>query len=245
MCEENMSKENPNLHYGRMYDEDKYVRIRYEQYIRLLEPHIGRLKKNNSAVSILDIGGYTAELKRYLSPDVEYTLVDFDDEALEIARQRGAQVKKFNLDNDSLSILNRKFDIIVATEVLEHLKNPEKYLQEMQALLKKDGVVLISFPNENMIYHRLMSLFGYGVDMCAFELYKHLHLPTVAQSEKFVCTYFKILEKDYYINPSAKESRSEWLGSILTIFPDTFWAFLARTFPGLFARGVMFLAKNY
>lgn len=240
-----MSKDRPTLHYGRMYDEDKYVKLRYEQYARMLRPYIRMLRRNNTSVSILDVGGYTGELKRYLFQGTEYFLVDFDNGALEIAKQLGAHVRKLNLDNDSLKKLNRKFDIIVATETLEHLKNPEKHLQEMQTLLKEDGIVLISLPNENTIYHRLMCLLGYGIDMCAFQLHKHLHLPTIEQSEKFVGRYFKTLEKSYYINPGAKGSRSEWIGTITAKIPDAFWRFLAKALPGLFARGVIFVAKNY
>ncbi len=75
-----------------------------------------------------------------------------------------------------------KFDVVICTEVLEHLVDPVKMVANIKGLMNDNGVVLISLPNENSIYHRIMSLSGKGIDMCAFELYKHLHMPTISQS---------------------------------------------------------------
>ncbi|MBT9165202.1 MAG: putative S-adenosylmethionine-dependent methyltransferase [candidate division WS2 bacterium] len=224
----------PELHYGDL-STDKYVNKRLEKYGTLLKPYLV-----NGKNKILEIGCYTADLLSFLPSQVEYWGIDFDDKALEIAKQRGAKIVKCHLDVDELPITDR-FDIVVCTEVLEHLLNPIKMVDNIKKLMKDNGVTIISLPNENTLYHRVMSFFGKGVDMCAFELYKHLHLPTVRQSEEFVAKHFKIIKKDYYINPSAKGSRSEWLGNILTKIPDPFWEKMARLFPGLFARGVIFL----
>jgi 2-polyprenyl-3-methyl-5-hydroxy-6-metoxy-1,4-benzoquinol methylase len=227
---------NPNLHYGNV-DTDKYMRMRSEAFARMISP---KLKSNSK---ILEIGCYMASLLDFLPKGVDYYGVDFDDAAIEAARNKGAKVKKVDFNNQDIDF-GEKFDIVVCTEVLEHLMDPHKLMQKIRRLVKDDGYVLISLPNENMIYHRLMSFFGIGIDMCAFELYKHLHLPTIKQNRNFVQKYFRIIKTDYHINPSAKGSRIEIIGKLLTIFPDVFWYTLAKMFPGLFARGIILLCKK-
>jgi 2-polyprenyl-3-methyl-5-hydroxy-6-metoxy-1,4-benzoquinol methylase len=230
---------NPELHYGDMFERDKYVRQRYELYLNFLSPY---LKQD---IKILDIGGYRGELKDLLPKDIKYYLVDFDAKALAIAEKKGAKTKKLNFDEESISWTGQEpFDIIVATEVFEHLKDPRRHLKEIQKILKPDGVVLVSLPNENMLYHRIMSLLGFGNDYFAFKLYKHLHLPTIKQSREFLSTTFQIMKEDYYINVGAQSSRVEFLGKFFTLIPDQIWNKLAHFWPSGFARGTVFLLKK-
>lgn len=240
-----MEKFKANLHYGNIFKDDPYVRKRYEQYCHYILPKI------NEGTKILDVGGYMGDmfllLKQNHDKQFTYHLVDFDDKALETSRERGAQTYKVHLDTESIDkhFPGEQFDIILCGEVLEHTLDPHRHIQKIKELLKDDGTCVISLPNENSIFHRLMSVIGSGVDQCAFELYKHLHLPTISQSKNFVSEYFKVKDITYYINPSMKASRADWLGNLLTLFPDAFWYFLANTMPGLFARGVVFkLSKS-
>lgn len=227
-------QDRPQLHYGYMYDEDKYARLRLQKCASLLSDWI------IPGSRILEIGCYTAEMLNFLPKQTAYFGVDFDEAALEIARGRGAIVKHVNFDSAQIEF-DQPFDIVIATEVLEHLKNPEAMISQIKRLLKPGGVVLISLPNENTLYHRLLSLLGFGIDMCAFQLYKHLHLPTIKQSKAFVGRHFRIVKESFYTNPSCKGSRFEWLGRVLTLFPDASWEGLARLAPSLFARGVIFV----
>ncbi len=43
--------------------------------------------------------------------------------------------------------LHKKFDVIVAGDIIEHLYNPGLFLQNMKKHLKNDGVLFISTPN--------------------------------------------------------------------------------------------------
>lgn len=235
----NQTHPSPQLWYGDMYQEDKYADLRLQTYAKLLVPYLHEGSK------VLDIGCYTARLLDFLPKDkqIEYWGIDFDEKALEIAKQKGANVKYIKFDTEPI-LLEQKFDILVAGEVLEHLINPAKILEQMQQLIKPEGIVLISLPNECTIYHRIMCLFGKGVDSLAFKLYKHLHLPTIKQSEEFVGKYFKIIKKAYFVNPGGKGSRWEILGKITSLFPSSFWRWLGNLLPGLFARGVIFTCKN-
>jgi 2-polyprenyl-3-methyl-5-hydroxy-6-metoxy-1,4-benzoquinol methylase len=230
--------ESPQLWYKNVYENDKYADLRIQKYATLLTPYI------KEGVKILDIGCYTARLFDFLKKQnkIEYWGIDFDEQALAIAQQKGVIVHFVQFDTEPIPF-QETFDIIIAGEVLEHLINPAKLMEQIQQLLKPDGVALISLPNECTIYHRLMCVFGKGVDLCAFKLYKHLHLPTIKQSEQFVANYFRIVKKTYYINPGGKGSKWEVVGKITEKIPISFWMIIVNIAPTLFSRGTIFLCN--
>jgi 2-polyprenyl-3-methyl-5-hydroxy-6-metoxy-1,4-benzoquinol methylase len=224
---------NKTLVYGDMFHCDKYVRKRFGVYKDFLSPYLSK------GVRILDVGGYTGDLLLILPQRVNYTVVDFDKEALKIARGRGARVVCLDIETESLP-MREKFDIVVATEIFEHLKDPEKLLIQIKKSLKKNGILLASLPNECTLYHRIKVLLGLGIDGTAFAPYYHLHFPTLSQSETFLSRYFKILKKKYWFHkdPGGR------LGRLFSLFPDFVIASLTNFSPNLFARGVIYLGKN-
>jgi len=228
-------KGTPSLNYGNMFVEDPYAKRRVKQSFRLLRPYLHR------GVRVLDVGCYTADILLLFPDEVDYHGVDFDPRALEIAQQRGAQVQRVDFDNQDLPFGEEEFDIVLCLEVLEHLKDPRRHLRKMREVVKKDGVVLISLPNENTLYHRLRALLGYGPDSLAFHPFKHLHLPTIYQSRFLVSEFFNIQKEVYHINVGFHSTRLEFLGKFLATIPDWFWQSLADFWPSLFARGVIFL----
>lgn len=54
------------------------------------------------------------------------------------------------------------FDIILATEVIEHITNLDRFVKSAAKVLKPGGILLITFPNENLRekLYPLVSLFG-------------------------------------------------------------------------------------
>ena len=221
-----------HLQYGNMYQTDKYVRLRFETYMSLLSH---RLKKGTR---ILDIGCYVADFLKILPPYVDYYGIDIDTEALKIANNRGAHIVYANLE--SRLPFRSKFDVIIATEVLEHLKDPEKLMLQIRLLLDRNGVVLFSLPNECTLYHRIKVLFGKSIDGTGFSPNYHLHFPTIAQSRRFVGKHFKIVAERYWIHVGVGGEVERFLSMI----PEKFWIEVANLFPSLFARGVVFLCEK-
>lgn len=237
---------NADNHYGFIFKEDKYVRRRFQQYLSLIRDDI------KSEVSILDVGGYMGDLYEFMKirkidvSKVAYSIVDYDDSAMEVAKSRGVDTYKIDFNFQSIEevIGDKKFDIIICTEVLEHLLDPAKHIGSFSKLLKEGGKCIISLPNENTIFHRLYALFGMGIDHCVFELYKHLHFPTIKQSRTFVSKFMKLEKERYYINFGGVGSKMNWAGKLLRLLPDSIWQKIANIFPGLFARGIIFELKN-
>jgi 2-polyprenyl-3-methyl-5-hydroxy-6-metoxy-1,4-benzoquinol methylase len=233
--------EDPQSHYGiDEYSEDKYIQNRIKKGCALVYPF---LKKDSK---VLDIGGYDGSLESYLPSQVVYHLMDFDEEALNRAElKHNALTRKVKFDEGEMEWDGQLFDVIFCTEVLEHLKDPHRHLEEIKKMLKPGGRLLVSLPNENMLYHRIMSVFGMGIDMMAFDLYKHLHFPTIKQSNDLLEKYFKVTTREYYIVMSFKATRIERFGKLFNLIPDAVWQGLANLMPGMFARGIIFSCELY
>jgi SAM-dependent methyltransferase len=65
--------------------------------------------------------------------------------------------KKYSKKNKFINInklhkFKKKFDLIVATDVIEHIKNDKKEIIKISDLLKKDGHILITVPAFQILY---------------------------------------------------------------------------------------------
>lgn len=235
-------------HYGNLFD-DRFVTMRYAINLDLVK---AKIIDKKGKLSILDAGGYTADNLEFwkrsgiITKNIEYHVADYDIGVKKIVESRGGSYTFYDLNFDKLTELfpNKKFDLIICTEVLEHLLDPHRQMKYFQKLLKKDGNLLISLPNENTIIHRLYSLLGYGVDQFPFALYKHLHFPTIKQSRGFVSEYFKIIKSRYYYSIDAKSSKFGFLWIFSFILPEWGWRFLVNQFPSLLARGTVFYLEK-
>lgn len=62
--------------------------------------------------------------------------------------------------NEKLPFDDAKFDLVVCLEVIEHIEKAEQLLFEINRILKKDGLLLISTPNYAYFNVRLKILLG-------------------------------------------------------------------------------------
>jgi len=89
---------------------------------------------------------------------------------------RYSTAKKIDV-NEGFPYGNESFDLIWCSEVLEHLKEPEKVIIEMCQLLKKNGRIIITVPNS---YFWLMKLFYLmGLQPKDMQNSGHLHFFTL------------------------------------------------------------------
>ncbi len=113
------------------------------------------LKNDLSNTKILDVGcggGIVSEGIAKIGAIV--TGIDFVKANIEVAKKHSKKnnlkisyiVKDFEKDK-----INNKFDAIIIFEVLEHLDNWEKFLINIRSNLKKNGVLMISTINRNLI----------------------------------------------------------------------------------------------
>src|SRR5262245_55869415 len=96
----------------------------------------------------LDVGCGTGERTGELvkSAGVEYVGVDISDNAVREAQRRGVDARKID-DAASLPFDDNSFDAVICIEVLEHLFEPQRAVDEMRRVLSSGGKVIITVPN--------------------------------------------------------------------------------------------------
>jgi len=117
----------------------------------LLNYFQGRVKI--SGKMFLDLGcgfgGRTVEFQRVTSG--QYIGVDFDSRAaigaLRFARSIGARNVCFASGlGESLPFAGESFDVVLSYDVLEHVQNPKRTLEEVYRVLKPGGLFCVVFP---------------------------------------------------------------------------------------------------
>lgn len=63
--------------------------------------------------------------------------------------------------SDGIPFEDRKFDLVCAFEVLEHIPNDERIISEIGRVLRKDGVALVSFPLNMKFWNRYDEVVGH------------------------------------------------------------------------------------
>jgi SAM-dependent methyltransferase len=95
----------------------------------------------NNSLSCLDVGCGERPYE-YLFKNAKYTGLDVEDSG------RPINMKKpdFFYDGDQFPFNDEEFDMVICTQVLEHVPNPRLLLGEMARVCKRGGGVVVSLP---------------------------------------------------------------------------------------------------
>lgn len=98
-------------------------------------------------LKILEVGaGGGIWTNFFLKKGADITCVDINEKILKGNEELHPQAKFILADATTLR-LNEKFDLIFVKDVIEHIKDDEKFLSNMNYHLKKDGLILINTQN--------------------------------------------------------------------------------------------------
>ena len=116
---------------------------------------VGRLDKivdllpQDKKIKILDAGCGEGQLLLKIFERGYKNIYGVDITKIAIKQAEKRVKANFSLQNlENLNYENEKFDVVICTEVIEHIENYEKVLQELKRILKKNGLLIITFPNE-------------------------------------------------------------------------------------------------
>jgi ubiquinone/menaquinone biosynthesis C-methylase UbiE len=120
----------------------------------IFQRHVAAYKKAQEFVSgnLLEIGcgeGYGIE---YLKNHVDsYTAIDKFQDSIDRLKKKYSEIKFHQLEVPELSIFEENtFDTIISFQVIEHIKNDKKYLEEIKRVLKPSGKFICTTPNIEM-----------------------------------------------------------------------------------------------
>lgn len=178
---------------------------------------VGQMIEGERGV-VLDVGCGLACLEEILV-ECEYVGLDI--------KRHGLAPRSFvecDLNGErKLPFPSETFDIVVCTEVLEHLFYPDEIAKEIKRVLKPLGSGIIGLPNEFAIYHRLFILFGRNVMAES----GHHWMFDCGRAREFVRKNFRILKEERIPPVQLRFTKP-----------------LAEICPRLFARWIFFKVKK-
>ena len=163
---------------------------------------------------VLDIAsgaGYGTNLIATSAKQV--TGVDYSKEAIEYSKglYKSKNLEFIQGDAQNLPLDDKAFDVVVSLETIEHLQDPEKFVNEFSRVLKPGGVFIVSTPNDDEYIE--------GNEF-------HLHEFHLGDLRKLIQKYFKKSEFYYQGSYFAAGLYSEdvfknggyWQGSVAKTF---------------------------
>jgi SAM-dependent methyltransferase len=108
---------------------------------------------------VLDLGCRDGALTQAYVGGNEVVGVDADREALAEAERLGIETHWADLDQP-LDFPDAGFDVVVAGELLEHLRDPKRLVAEIRRVLRPGGTFVASVPNAYRLKGRLRFLAG-------------------------------------------------------------------------------------
>lgn len=93
-------------------------------------------------------GRYLNVLKEFF-PEASMSGSDISDKALQIAKGIQPDAQYIPMSDETVNLADKSFDLIISVEVLEHVKDVAKSINEIGRLLKPNGMVIISTPCAN------------------------------------------------------------------------------------------------
>lgn len=180
--------------------------------------------QNNKEQSILDIGCRDGALTHYaLSEKNTITGCDIDTDSLNYAKNRGINTVYMDLNGPWEELGEKKYDIVMAFEIIEHLYFPEKVLEKIKVHLKNDGYLIGSVPNAFSWMNRILLFFGIkkGTPLSDPTHINHFSYPELK-------SIFEHHFQEVEILPLTTKDR----------------LILAQTSPNLFSAGFLFMCKG-
>ncbi len=181
-------------------------------------------------VNVLDVGCATGEITDYLT-DINYTGIDIDKSNILEMKKRNLKVIEVDLSKE-IPKISKKFNVILMLDILEHLQNPATVIENSKNLLEKEGILLISLPNDYNFFNKIRFLLNKNINWDPFDPYGHLHIFPIKTGEMFLeQTGIKIVQSFFL-----ESTKPAFLGKhILKL--------LSKISPNNFSRGVLYICK--
>ncbi|MCO6492116.1 MAG: methyltransferase domain-containing protein [Phaeodactylibacter sp.] len=140
----------------------------YRNRYLFIQRNLGQLARERSFGRALNLGAgegdYDSMIAGYCGQLVS---CDINEQDVGYARALNAKVPNLEYrveDALNLSFEDNTFDLVISVEVIEHVGRPERMVEEIQRVLKPDGLALITFPSLDFPFtydpiNRLLSYF--------------------------------------------------------------------------------------
>lgn len=202
---------------GEEVNEKKYI---VDNYGRILETVrvLNRYLRANDR--LLDLGVYPGHIAIVLAKKMNvrvYGVALATSEVFE-RKMRKSQIDiiKSDLDRQHLSFNDETFQVVLCSEVIEHLDSPSRLIGEVHRILVDNGILILTTPNIARIRNRIrFFLHGVSPNICPpgeydpFSSHEWLHFREYTLDEirgLLVANKFRVVESKYMINQHFDEN---------------------------------------
>jgi 2-polyprenyl-3-methyl-5-hydroxy-6-metoxy-1,4-benzoquinol methylase len=133
--------------------EDMFIENIVQDYeIEWVKSHV------NQNENILDLGygdgRYLSAMSNFSSMTILEGSKLLCEKAAKHAASMGSKIEIINCFFEDFNSVE-KFDVVIASHVLEHVNNPKEILVKMRALLRPGGKMIVIIPNQGSLHRRL------------------------------------------------------------------------------------------
>ena len=127
-----------------------------------LNDRLSHLSASRHDTLVLDLGcGVGSITEQLVGPlRIRTVGIDVSYRALSKSAGRGLRVVQAQLDGVLLPIASESVDVVVLTQVIEHVADTDGLVEEITRVLRPGGTMLLSTPNLGAWFNRIMLLGG-------------------------------------------------------------------------------------
>ena len=214
---------------GEVFDFEETITSPHQMALVRLQQHVLAIARPKEDESVLDIGCGSGWLLGALGRHGMRRVYGVDlsrGQYLKGKRTRGLQIGFAEGDAYRLPFKESSLDVVLMTEVLEHLESPVVTLKEAARVLRGGGRLVVTVPWRERIYHTLCI-------HCNKKTPVNAHLrsfDTEGLSDMLSKTGMRVVRVDHLLNKALVVLRIHLL---LKFLPSSLWLFVDRT-AGLF-----------
>lgn len=155
-----------NINTPQYWDETWRTDTENREYTELFELILSKVPEGSN---VLDVGCGIGKLAKLIRDrrSAKVTCLDFSPWACQQLAAQGFDTIVSELP--MIPLPDNSFDVVIATEVMEHLNRPDATLRQMRRVVRTGGLIMFSVPN---------TLVGFA-------------LPRLSVSYKLICTIYR------------------------------------------------------
>lgn len=158
---------------------DSWYRTEFGRYAHGLEKNlIMDFAKPDKGEKILDVGCGTGTYGlEFAKIGLEVTCLDMSERMLKIAKTKSGDIDMILGNAEGMPFRDNTFDLIVGITLIEFLDRPEKAIQEMKRVLKREGRIILGVLNR-------FSLFAFYERISQNEIYANAKFYSIFELKK-------------------------------------------------------------
>ncbi len=207
------------------------------------------------AGKLCDIGCGRGALIQRLQKHHEVFGCEYEAGAVEVCVAAGLRVMRVDLNNDDALPFSSKFDVIVISEVCEHLLDPRNAIRLARNALAPGGTLIVTVPNAVPLFVRMAVPFGRTLEWLHYpspdtELTGHVRFYTIRSMSRLLneegLSVTDVRGVSFRMNGYFWERVCFWVAKFfmkkMKTAPARVDAWLGRKMPGL-SPGLLFVAR--